>query len=188
LAELPIEVIATLNDLQLQGIATVPDNVRVIEWVSLTQLLPTCSAIIHHGGMGTFAAASAARVPQIVCDTEESVLMRLVEKDVTDGGTYRIGWEFGVREAAAEKVTSWELPAKKVEATPASDYVLGRGGGARLNHRALSVEEIGKLIMQVVDEPSFQQGADSVHERWLATPGPADVVPVLAALTAAHRR
>jgi UDP:flavonoid glycosyltransferase YjiC (YdhE family) len=203
-ADLDIEVIATLNNLQLEGVEHVPDNVRTADWVNLTHLLPTCTAIIHHGGMGTFGASTSLRVPQIVCDTLESLLLRQVEEEpppppcpkcgsvdsseVVGSGTYRVGWEFGVREEAAEKVTSWVLPAKKLEATPTSNYVMSRGAGTRLNHKAQSVDDIGKMILQVVTEPSFQDGARALHDDWLALPSPAAIVPTLEALTAQHRR
>ncbi|MFI2214193.1 nucleotide disphospho-sugar-binding domain-containing protein [Streptomyces sp. NPDC020141] len=43
-----------------------PDGVRLVDYLPLNQLLPTCSAVIHHGGAGSFAAAVAHRVPQLV--------------------------------------------------------------------------------------------------------------------------
>jgi L-rhodinosyltransferase/glycosyltransferase len=43
-----------------------PDNVRAVGYVPLDVLLPTCSAIVHHGGTGTLAAAVAHRVPQVI--------------------------------------------------------------------------------------------------------------------------
>ncbi|MFG2296200.1 activator-dependent family glycosyltransferase [Streptomyces sp. NPDC048603] len=65
-ADLDLELVATLNGEQLAAVGTVPDNVRTVEYVPLNQLLPSSSAIIHHGGGGTFAAAVAFRVPQLV--------------------------------------------------------------------------------------------------------------------------
>lgn len=183
-AGLDVEVVATLNSLQLQGLGTIPDNVRVVEWVPLTQLLPTCSAIIHHGGMGSFAASRAFRLPQLVCDTEESVLLR---KEKVAVGAFQIGREFGVRQETETETTSWVLPAKKLEATPTSEYVIRHGAGARLNHRTLTVEEIGKLVLRAVDDSGFQDGADASYESWLAAPSPARVVDTFERITA-HRR
>ncbi|MEC4017331.1 activator-dependent family glycosyltransferase [Streptomyces sp. H27-D2] len=68
-AELDVEVVATLNDVQLAG-QRVPANVRTIDYLPLNQLLPTCSAIVHHGGGGTLAAAVAQRVPQLILEEE----------------------------------------------------------------------------------------------------------------------
>ncbi|MDX3642273.1 nucleotide disphospho-sugar-binding domain-containing protein [Streptomyces sp. MB09-02B] len=65
-AGLDVEVVATLNQAQLTGLDRIPDNVRVVDFVPLNQLLPTCSAIVHHGGWGTFSVAAQHRVPQII--------------------------------------------------------------------------------------------------------------------------
>ncbi|GGU72074.1 nucleotide disphospho-sugar-binding domain-containing protein [Lentzea flava] len=62
---LDIEVVATLNAEQLAG-QTVPPNVSTVDFVPLGQLLPTCSAIIHHGGGGTLTTAVAHKVPQLI--------------------------------------------------------------------------------------------------------------------------
>lgn len=43
-----------------------PDDVRHIEYVSLEALLPRCSAIVHHGGLGTTARGLAAGTPQLI--------------------------------------------------------------------------------------------------------------------------
>ncbi|GHH29044.1 nucleotide disphospho-sugar-binding domain-containing protein [Streptomyces rubradiris] len=66
LAELDIELVTTLHAEQLATVREVPENVRLVEYVPLNYLLPNCSALIHHGGGGTFAAAVTHRVPQLV--------------------------------------------------------------------------------------------------------------------------
>ncbi|MFE9840257.1 nucleotide disphospho-sugar-binding domain-containing protein [Streptomyces goshikiensis] len=65
-ADMDVEVVATVNADQLGPDARVPDNVRICDYLPLTQLMPTCSAVIHHGGFGTFFAAAAHRVPQMI--------------------------------------------------------------------------------------------------------------------------
>lgn len=186
-AGLDIEVIATLNSRQLEGIDHVPDNVRIIEWVSLTQLAPTCSAIIHHGGGGTFAAPIAFNVPQIVCDTDESLMMQPVEVAMVDGA-YLVGHDYDESKEVHETVTSWELPGKKLEAPPAAKYVLARGAGTRLDHQTQSVEEIAAMISAVITDPAYRAGAQAAYDSWLALPSPADIVPALESLTREHRR
>ncbi|MDF3293373.1 nucleotide disphospho-sugar-binding domain-containing protein [Streptomyces silvisoli] len=66
LAELDIELVTTLHAEQLATVRQVPENVRLVEYVPLNYLLPSCSVLIHHGGGGTFAAAVTHRVPQLV--------------------------------------------------------------------------------------------------------------------------
>lgn len=66
LADLDIEVIATLDAKQLGSLPEIPDNLRVVDFVPMGALLPSCSAVIHHGGGGTFAAAVEHGVPQLL--------------------------------------------------------------------------------------------------------------------------
>jgi glycosyltransferase (activator-dependent family) len=65
-AGMDIEVIATVNADQLGKDTRVPDNVRIVDYLPLTQVMPTCSAVIHHGGFGTFFAAATHQVPQMI--------------------------------------------------------------------------------------------------------------------------
>jgi glycosyltransferase (activator-dependent family) len=65
-SELDAEVVATFNAKQLESIPKIPDNVRAVDFVPLAALLPTCSAIVHHGGAGTFATAISCGVPQLI--------------------------------------------------------------------------------------------------------------------------
>jgi len=65
-ADLDIEVVATLDAKQLDKLENVPENVRVVDFVPLNSLLPTCSAVIHHGGSGTLTTSMLHGVPQLV--------------------------------------------------------------------------------------------------------------------------
>ncbi|NLO38275.1 MAG: glycosyltransferase family 1 protein [Ruminiclostridium sp.] len=44
-----------------------PDNILVQDFVPLDLLLDKCSALVHHGGIGTGAQALRAGIPQVVC-------------------------------------------------------------------------------------------------------------------------
>ncbi|SHG21372.1 L-2-deoxyfucosyltransferase [Streptoalloteichus hindustanus] len=70
MADLDVEVVATLDARQLTDVRALPDNVRVIDFVPLRALLPTCAAVIHHGGATTYGTAVAAGVPQLVVYTK----------------------------------------------------------------------------------------------------------------------
>jgi glycosyltransferase (activator-dependent family) len=65
-ADLDVEVVATLDEGQLAALPSVPDNVRVVDFVPLNSLLPTCSAVVHHSGSGTFSTALVHGVPQLI--------------------------------------------------------------------------------------------------------------------------
>jgi UDP:flavonoid glycosyltransferase YjiC (YdhE family) len=42
-----------------------PTNIHVARYIPQDQILPHCSAVISHGGSGTFLAALAAGLPQL---------------------------------------------------------------------------------------------------------------------------
>jgi len=65
-ADLDVAVVATLDAQQRKHLSQIPDNVRAVDFVPLNALLPTCAAVIHHGGSGTFATALARGVPQLI--------------------------------------------------------------------------------------------------------------------------
>lgn len=66
LADLDVEVVATLGDADLAAVGSVPDNVRVVDFVPMHALMPSLSAVVHHGGYGTWSAAALYGVPQYV--------------------------------------------------------------------------------------------------------------------------
>lgn len=60
------EFVLATGDGDLSELGELPDNVRPGGWLPLGSLLPTCSAIVHHGGSGTTLTALDAGVPQLV--------------------------------------------------------------------------------------------------------------------------
>ena len=165
---LDIEVIATLNSNQLLDVPDgVPGNVRTFDYVPLSHLLPTCSAIIHHGAPGTFSAAAAASVPQLICDTDERPRSIGAVKD--------------------GKVEFQMLCEKSITGQPILEYVTNHSAGVRINHQTQSAEEIRSELQRVLEEPAFQAGAQKIYDEWSATPSPADIVPTLVEMTAQRR-
>jgi UDP:flavonoid glycosyltransferase YjiC (YdhE family) len=61
----PLDVLVALGGDPAE-LGTLPEPVRAYRWLPLTAVLPTCSAVIHHGGAGTTLSALAAGVPQVV--------------------------------------------------------------------------------------------------------------------------
>jgi glycosyltransferase (activator-dependent family) len=66
LGDLDVEIVATLDSNQRESLAEVPGNVRIVDFVPMDALLPSCAAVIHHGGAGTSATAVLHGVPQII--------------------------------------------------------------------------------------------------------------------------
>ncbi|MGW0656331.1 activator-dependent family glycosyltransferase [Streptomyces umbrinus] len=65
LAGLDIELVATLRADQLLSPSELPHNVRAVEFVPLNELLPSCAAVIHHGGFGTVGNVLTHGVPSV---------------------------------------------------------------------------------------------------------------------------
>jgi UDP:flavonoid glycosyltransferase YjiC (YdhE family) len=66
LADLPVEVVATLPERQRERLGPIPGNVRVVPFAPLNVLAPTCAAVINHGSNGTFCTTLVHGVPQLV--------------------------------------------------------------------------------------------------------------------------
>lgn len=69
LADEDVEVVAALLPAQRDKLTSIPGNARAVDSVALNTLLPSCSAVVHHGGYGSFATAMAHGVPQLVLST-----------------------------------------------------------------------------------------------------------------------
>ncbi|RKT54688.1 activator-dependent family glycosyltransferase [Saccharothrix australiensis] len=69
-ADLDVELVATVHDSQRHTLTSIPDNVRVVPYVPLHHLAPTCAAVIHHAGAGTLATTTLHGVPQLALPWE----------------------------------------------------------------------------------------------------------------------
>ncbi len=63
---LDAEFMLALGQADPTPLGPLPANVHPVGWVPLSSLLPTCQAIVHHGGAGTTLTALAHGVPQLV--------------------------------------------------------------------------------------------------------------------------
>jgi UDP:flavonoid glycosyltransferase YjiC (YdhE family) len=66
LADLDAEVVATLPAHEQAKLGAVPDNTRLVDYVPLHALAPTCAAMVDHGGWGTVLTGLAHGVPQVI--------------------------------------------------------------------------------------------------------------------------
>ena len=58
-------ILATTYPNQLPN--RLPSHVSTMAYAALDEVLPQCAAIVHHGGIGTTAIASATACPQLIC-------------------------------------------------------------------------------------------------------------------------
>jgi UDP:flavonoid glycosyltransferase YjiC (YdhE family) len=67
IAALPVDVVATTGrDVDPAELGPQPPNVQVARWLPQASVLPAVDLVVHHGGSGTLAAASAHGLPQVV--------------------------------------------------------------------------------------------------------------------------
>jgi UDP:flavonoid glycosyltransferase YjiC (YdhE family) len=67
LAREGVEVVVTVGaDKDPAALEPVPANTKVERYIPQAELLPRCSAIVHHGGSGTMYGSLAHGVPQVV--------------------------------------------------------------------------------------------------------------------------
>ncbi|ONI75990.1 glycosyl transferase [Actinosynnema sp. ALI-1.44] len=65
LADLDVDVVATVAESEQRKLSHVPANATVVPYVPLQALVPSCSAVVHHAGIGTLATTSLQGVPQL---------------------------------------------------------------------------------------------------------------------------
>ena len=66
LADLDVEVVATVGADQFAPLSAPPANARIVDFVPMNDLLPTCALVVHHGGGGTRSTAEFHGVPQLI--------------------------------------------------------------------------------------------------------------------------
>jgi glycosyltransferase len=165
LGDLDVEVVATLNADQLASVPRIPDNVRVVEYVPLDYLMPTCSLLIHHGGLGSMAPAGYFGVPQLVVDFTDS--------------------RFKGAPLTKDSDETPDSPRYKL-APVTGAYVSSFGAGEVLDLARPyqeAVQTVREQVTRVLKEPSFADGAARLRRDLLSAPSPADLVPTLEALT-----
>jgi glycosyltransferase (activator-dependent family) len=65
MADLDIELVVTLPRDYSEKLKRVPENTRVVEFVPLDAVIPSCSVVIHHGGVGGLNGSLLHGVPQL---------------------------------------------------------------------------------------------------------------------------
>jgi glycosyltransferase (activator-dependent family) len=66
LSDLDVEIVATLSKKAQGYLPSVPQNVRLVSFAPLDALLPTCAAVMHHGGIGTLLTTALHGKPHLI--------------------------------------------------------------------------------------------------------------------------
>jgi UDP:flavonoid glycosyltransferase YjiC (YdhE family) len=67
LAHAPVRVLATWNRRLPSQPLPVPDNARLVEWVSYARTMPLCDAVVCHAGHGTLVRALTSGCAIVAC-------------------------------------------------------------------------------------------------------------------------
>jgi len=125
------EVILVLGEVDPTPLGRMPPNVRPTAWLPLSELLPTCDLIVHHGGAGTTMNAVVAGVPQCVLPFRDGALVErrglgvaLDAETGLDAGAIRAGIQLVLREPAFREAA--DEVRREVAAMPSPVEVLAR--------------------------------------------------------------
>ncbi|KAB2340343.1 nucleotide disphospho-sugar-binding domain-containing protein [Actinomadura rudentiformis] len=99
------EVIVGMDPAMTEGHGPMPEGVVMAGWVPLNQVLPTCDAIIHHGGMGSSSSAVVYGVPQLLIPQGTDQYVNS-ERLSASGAAIRLVGAEASASAAAEAVTA----------------------------------------------------------------------------------
>jgi len=67
LADAPVRVLATYNRRLPPRALPVPDNARVVDWVSYSRTMPHCDLVVCHAGHGTLVRALSSGCAVVAC-------------------------------------------------------------------------------------------------------------------------
>ncbi|MBT2211251.1 nucleotide disphospho-sugar-binding domain-containing protein [Actinomadura sp. NEAU-AAG7] len=87
LADFDVEVVLTVAGRDREFTESLPSTVRVVESVPLNEILPTCHAIVHHGGSGSMMTAAHHGVPQVSLTATPDVIAYCDRMAATGSGT-----------------------------------------------------------------------------------------------------
>ncbi len=86
LADAPVRVLATWNRRLPDRALPVPDNARVVEWVSYARTMPHCDVVVCHAGHGTLVRALACGCTVVACPVAGDMNENAARLDWAGGG------------------------------------------------------------------------------------------------------
>ncbi|MFF1643067.1 nucleotide disphospho-sugar-binding domain-containing protein [Streptomyces sp. NPDC058246] len=84
--DLEMELVLTLPRDSQHRLRDVPANTRLVESVPLSEVLPTCAAMVHHGGTWSFGCALRYGVPQLLVSRAFDIPLKRQCLDRTGAG------------------------------------------------------------------------------------------------------
>lgn len=93
LADLPVRVLATLNGRPLPAPIGVPENARLVDWVSYARVMPRCAVVVCHAGHGTTVRALASGCSVVAAPATGDMHENAARVDWAGVGV-RVPWRF----------------------------------------------------------------------------------------------
>jgi glycosyltransferase (activator-dependent family) len=146
MAELDIEIIATLDTGQLDPAVPLPGNVHIVDFVPLNELLPSCSAIIHHGGFGTLGNAMVHGVPNIIAPGRYWDEFRFGERIEERGAGLILDYQQTSGDGLKSGIDGGALKSKVSQILEAPSY---RHNPARIREELRATPSPGDLVGQL---------------------------------------
>jgi UDP:flavonoid glycosyltransferase YjiC (YdhE family) len=84
--DLEMELVLTLPTDFQRRLNRVPDNTRLVEFVPLDAILPSCAAVVHHGGAWSFGCSLRYGVPQLLISQAFDAPLKFQYLDRTGAG------------------------------------------------------------------------------------------------------
>ena len=139
----PVRVLATWNRRPLEGPVAVPENARLVEWISYAQTMPGCALVICHAGHGTLVRALASGCRVLAVPHVGDMAENAARLDWAGAGM-RLPWpllspatlRFAVRRALAR-------PALGVRAQQLAAWTAAHDGAARAADLVCELARLG---------------------------------------------
>ncbi|WP_433336415.1 nucleotide disphospho-sugar-binding domain-containing protein [Spirillospora sp. CA-294931] len=93
IAELDVEVLAGVFSDQRELLGELPGNVRLVEDMPLHLMLPTCDAVVHHGGAGTLLTTASYGVPQLLLSSVGDTVLTARQITAAGAGVSVRAWD-----------------------------------------------------------------------------------------------
>jgi len=164
LADLDVEVLVAINPKDVPFVGELPKNARILEQFPINLLLPSCSAVIHHGGAGCVMSAVVAGTPQLAVPFESEQQANGVRVAQAGAGLHLKAKESDAASIRAALLRLLDEPSFKANAVRLQAELAERPSPAQLVPR---LEELART-----GEPPATIDWDSIPlEKYLAEAG-----------------
>jgi UDP:flavonoid glycosyltransferase YjiC (YdhE family) len=152
LGDLPIRVLATWNRRPLGTRVSVPENTRLVEWVSYAKTMPSCAMVICHAGHGTMARALACGCPVLAVPHVGDMAENAARADWAGVGV-RLPWRF-LAPGTLRLAVSWALsqPALGLRARELAAWAANHDGASRA----------ADLVQELADQSARRARTNSI--------------------------